>query len=70
MMARVLWLGAALAVAACTPAPSGPPTSSTTFLDAGPNRGIQTPNSLPQGATTSSPFAPATGVYGTTKIGP
>ena len=67
---RTLLLACVLATAACTSAPPGPPMSTTTLQSAGPNRGLETPNGLPLGAITSSPFAPSTGVYGVTRVGP
>ena len=59
------------AVAGCDGASTAPPVSSVRTLAPGPsNSEPQSRNSLPPGSAVSSPFTPAAGDVGTTRVSP
>ena len=65
-----LCLGCLLAIAACTPAPAGAPVTTADPLSFPFQRDVESPNSFPRGASTSTPFAAQSGVYGVTRTAP
>jgi len=60
-----------LAVTACAELSRQPPVSLAQSMSGGPpNQQPQSPNSLPLRSQVAAPFTSATGVVGTTRVGP